>query len=113
LKKGRAGRKVAPMTFAKFNEAVAGGGKVPPAGLSGARAGLWYDARGDWEAAHDAAQADKSKAGSWVHAYLHRKEGDEGNAGYWYALAGRQMPAKSLTLGAEWEAIARALSEGA
>ena len=111
MKRGRAGRKLAPMTFEKFNEAVAGGGRVLPAGLSGARAGLWYDARGDWEAAHDAAQADKSKAGSWVHAYLHRKEGDEGNAGSWYALAGRQRPAKNVTLGAEWEAIARALSD--
>ncbi len=98
------------MTFAKFSEAVAIAGNVPPTGVSGARAALWHDARGDWEAAHNAAQADKSKAGSWVHGYLHRKEGDEGNAGYWYALAGRRMPAKSVTLGAEWEEIARALS---
>lgn len=101
------------MTFAKFSEAVAGAGNVPPTGVSGARAALWHDARGDWDAAHDAAQTDKSKAGAWVHAYLHRKEGDEGNAGYWYSLAGRRMPAKDVTLAAEWEEIARALSDRA
>lgn len=113
MKSGRPGRKVAPMTFAKFSEAVAGAENVPPAGVSGARAALWHDARGDWEVAHNAAQADKSKAGAWVHAYLHRKEGDEGNAGYWYSLAGRRMPAKGVALAAEWEAITRALSDEA
>lgn len=71
---------------------------------------LWHDARGDWDAAHNAAQADHSREGSWVHAYLHRKEGDEGNAGYWYARAGRRAPAPGTTLVAEWEQIARALS---
>jgi hypothetical protein len=44
-----------------------------------------------------------------VHAYLHRKEGDLGNAGYWYARAGRTMPARSVTLEREWADIARAL----
>jgi len=97
------------MTFAEFNQAVAGAATVPPAGLSGAVVALWHDTRGDWDAAHDAAQADKSKAGSWVHAYLHRKEGDAANAGYWYSLAGRRMPAGDVTLAAEWDQIARAL----
>lgn len=97
------------MTFAEFNQSVAGEATVPPASLSGAAVALWHDARGDWAAAHDAAQADKSKAGSWVHAYLHRKEGDAANAGYWYSLAGRRMPADGVTLAAEWEQIARAL----
>ena len=100
------------MTFAEFNRAVTGGETLPPAGVGGAVAALWHDARDDWEAAHNAAQDDKSKAGSWVHAYLHRKEGDEGNAGYWYARAGRRMPADGVTLAAEWEQIARALTEG-
>ena len=111
LKRGRAGRKVAPMTFVEFNQSVSGGGAVPE-GLSGAVAALWSDARSDWEAAHDAAQEDKSKAGAWVHAYLHRKEGDAENAGYWYARAGRRMPAESVTLLAEWEVIARELLGG-
>ena len=97
------------MTFEEFNRAVSGGEAAQPAGLGGALKALWHDARGDWTAAHDAAQADKGKAGAWVHAYLHRKEGDGGNAGYWYARAGRQAPAEGITLAAEWEQIARAL----
>lgn len=100
------------MTFAEFNQSVASGETTPPAGLSGALAGLWHDGRGDWEAAHTAAQDDHGKAGSWVHAYLHRKEGDAGNAGYWYARAGRRMPADNVTLAAEWEAMARELLGG-
>jgi hypothetical protein len=100
------------MTFEEFNRAVTGGETLPPAGVSGAVAALWHDARGDWEAAHNAAQDDHSKAGSWVHAYLHRKEGDDGNAGYWYARAGRRVPAEGFMLEAEWEQIARALTEG-
>ena len=70
---------------------------------------LWHDARGDWEQAHTCAQEGNSRDGSWVHAYLHRKEGDLGNAGYWYARAGRPMPALSLTLEAEWAEIAQEL----
>jgi hypothetical protein len=84
---------------------------APPPGLSLALQALWHDGRGDWEAAHTAAQDDKSSAGSWVHAYLHRKEGDLGNAGYWYSRAGRSRPEAGVSLDAEWAAIARALSE--
>jgi hypothetical protein len=79
----------------------------PPDGLSLALAGLWWDAKGDWDKAHDCAQAQDDAAGAWVHAYLHRKEGDAANAGYWYRRAGR--PAATAGLDAEWEAIARAL----
>ena len=79
----------------------------PPAGTSSALAGLWWDAKGDWDKAHDCAQAQDDAAGAWVHAYLHRKEGDAANAGYWYRRAGR--PAATAGLDAEWEAIARAL----
>lgn len=81
----------------------------PPATLSGALQGLWHDAGGDWEKAHTCAQDDESRDGSWVHAYLHRKEGDRGNAGYWYAKAGRPMPPTAVSLEAEWADIARAL----
>ena len=70
---------------------------------------LWHDARGDWERAHECAQEDHGRDGSWVHAYLHRKEGDLGNAGYWYSRAGRPVPEKSVTLDAEWDAMAREL----
>ena len=95
------------MSFAELKAAVETG--AAPAGASGAVAALWHDARGDWDGAHACAQDDHSKDGSWVHAYLHRKEGDPGNAGYWYARAGRRMPAAGVTLEAEWEQIARAL----
>jgi len=99
------------MSFAEFEQSVARDA-APPAGASGALTALWHDARGDWEAAHEAAQDDEGRAGAWVHAYLHRKEGDIGNAGYWYARAGRRMPAASVTLPAEWAAIAAELAAG-
>lgn len=64
---------------------------------------LWHDARGDWERAHELVQAVAGREGAWVHAYLHRKEGDPGNAAYWYARAGR--PVCSDPLAVEWIAI--------
>jgi hypothetical protein len=79
----------------------------PPAGLSLALAGLWWDAKGDWNRAHESAQEDAGQEGAWVHAYLHRKEGDQGNAAYWYARAGK--PVCRETLEAEWITIAKAL----
>jgi hypothetical protein len=98
------------MSFAELQQSIAREA-APPAEWSGAVRGLWHDARGDWEGAHGCAQDDHSRAGSWVHAYLHRKEGDLGNAGYWYARAGKPMPAAAVTLATEWEQIARALAE--
>lgn len=80
-----------------------------PTNLDAALAALWWDARGDWDRAHAAAQAAASRDGDWVHAYLHRKEGDLGNAGYWYARAGRRPPIAGVTLETEWAAIAAAL----
>ena len=68
---------------------------------------LLLDADGDWDSAHGIAQKDLTPDGSWVHAYLHRKEGDLGNAAYWYHAAGRQMP--DLSMEEEWEYIAQAL----
>jgi hypothetical protein len=80
---------------------------VPPPELGRALQALWWDAKGDWDKAHQCAQEVEDDAGSWVHAYLHRKEGDASNAGYWYRRAGQ--PHAKTTLEAEWEAIARAL----
>ena len=57
---------------------------------------LWHEGRGDWEASHNIAQDIHSKEGSWVHAYLHRKEGDIWNADYWYNRAGRKRPPYGL-----------------
>jgi hypothetical protein len=62
---------------------------------------LWHDAHGNWDKAHDLAQEVNTKDGSWVHAYLHRKDGDRSNAHYWYNRADRKMPAYSLEQ--EWD----------
>ena len=80
-----------------------------PAGLSVALAGLWWDAKGDWTRAHESAQQDEGRDGSWVHAYLHRKEGDQGNAAYWYSRAGK--PVCREPLDAEWLSIVKGLLE--
>lgn len=79
----------------------------PPSGLSLALQALWRDAQGDWDGAHDLAQRDEGRAGDWVHAYLHRKEGDVGNAAYWYRHAGR--PVASGGLEEEWGQIVASL----
>ena len=68
---------------------------------------LLLDAVGDWDSAHRIAQNVYTKDGSWVHAYLHRKEGDQANAAYWYSNAGRRMPQSELE--EEWEEISREL----
>ncbi len=81
----------------------------PPPSLSPALTALWYDARGDWDRAHQRAQDDAGAEGAWVHAYLHRKEGDPDNAAYWYRRAGRSGPAATLPLPEEWRAIAAEL----
>jgi hypothetical protein len=60
----------------------------PPAGLSLALTGLWWDVKGDRARAHESAQQDEGMEGSWVHAYLHRTEGNHCNAAYWYSRAG-------------------------
>ena len=79
----------------------------PPAGIRPALVALWHDARGDWEAAHRVSQDIPDAAGSWVHAYLHRKEGDLSNAGYWYRQAGKPESRDALDL--EWAQIVSAL----
>jgi hypothetical protein len=93
------------MTLSDFQATLSS--SVPPPGLSAALTALWHDARGDWEAAHGATQDIEGADGAWIHAYLHRKEGDAGNAAYWYRRAGK--PTASGPLGDEWTAIAVAL----
>ena len=93
------------MTLEEFRKTLSA--KTPPAALPPALRALWHDGRGDWEAAHEVAQNIEGPVGAWVHAYLHRKEGDLGNAGYWYRRAGRPMAAGSLD--AEWTAISEEL----
>jgi hypothetical protein len=89
------------MSVDEFRESVKQA--APPTGLSLALQALWYDAKGDWDAAHRAAQAQDDRAGAWVHAYLHRVEGDPGNAAYWYRRAGR--PVSTQALPDEWATI--------
>ena len=79
----------------------------PPDGLSPALMALWHLARGEWDSAHGHAQSDGSRDGAWVHAHLHRVEGDLANAGYWYRRADR--PPCEASLDDEWEEIAAAL----
>lgn len=93
------------MDLTAFRRSVAA--PAPPTGLDPALEALWHDARGDFDRAHELAQSDEGGAGDWVHAYLHRKEGDFGNAAYWYRRA--RKPVCRETLDAEWEAIVRTL----
>jgi hypothetical protein len=95
----------APMTIAEFKTSLSS--SQPPAGLRAALMALWHDGRGDWDAAHRTAQDIDDGEGAWIHAYLHRKEGDAGNAAYWYRRAGK--PVASTSLEAEWAAITSAL----
>ena len=81
--------------------------QTPPAELPPLLRALWHAAKDQWGEAHRIAQNDNGKDGAWVHAYLHRVEGDEANAGYWYGRAGR--PHCKSSLDDEWAEIARAL----
>ena len=93
------------MTLDEFRKSLTA--TEPKAGLSHALAGMWWDAKGDWKRAHESAQQDEGVEGSRVHAYLHRKEGDQGNAAYWYSRAGK--PVCREPLDAEWLSIVRDL----
>jgi len=94
------------MTVQEFRATVSDAG--PPT-VSPLLQALWHDAKGDWSRAHALAQEVADADGAWVHAYLHRKEGDAGNAAYWYGRAHRPVATDSLD--AEWTRIAAALLE--
>jgi hypothetical protein len=93
------------MTFDQFKESLSS--DFPPGSISDYLKALWYDAKNDWEKAHNIIQDIEDKTASWIHAYLHRKEGDTGNADYWYHRAGRKRPVISLQ--EEWDDIVKAL----
>lgn len=90
------------MTLEEFRSALS-----EPEELPAPLRALWQDAAGNWPTAHGCVQDDPSAEAAWVHAYLHRKEGDAANAGYWYARAGK--PRFDGSLESEWREIARAL----
>lgn len=96
------------MTFDQFKISLQN--DSPPIPCSDLLRSLWYDGKGDWETSHNIAQDVDFRDGYWVHAYLHRKEGDRWNAGYWYRQAGRSMPEYSLEK--EWEELVRYFIEG-
>jgi hypothetical protein len=96
------------MNFTNFQQSLSQ--DAPASDMPSALQALWHQANGDWDAAHKLAQSQSGPTGSWVHAYLHRVEGDIGNAAYWYRLAGK--PDCTLKLNEEWEEIAKALILG-
>jgi hypothetical protein len=79
----------------------------PPVEISGPLRAIWYDGKNDWHSAHEIAQDLASAEGAWIHAYLHRKEGDSSNAAYWYRRANRPVP--DISLKDEWRQIAKTL----
>ncbi len=93
------------MDFSAFKSSLSAG--EMPSTLSVLLQALWQDGRGNWEAAHNLVQDLSGKQAAWIHAYLHRKEGDTGNADYWYRKAGKVRP--QVSLGQEWEDLIHAL----
>lgn len=93
------------MTLAEFERTLSK--SKPPAGLAPALAALWWAGKDNWDKAHEIVMEEGDKDCAWVHAYLHRLEGDLGNAGYWYRQAERPMPKRPHAL--EWKAIAQTL----
>ena len=93
------------MDLAAFKESLAG--SEPPADARLALRALWHAGKGDWQTAHDLANSQHTDETNWVHAYLHRVEGDHGNAGYWYRRVGREAP--GVPVDAEWAAIVESL----
>ncbi|MBL7739022.1 MAG: hypothetical protein JNK14_07375 [Chitinophagaceae bacterium] len=89
------------MDITQFKQSLSG--SKAPEKLSVYMKAMWYDGKGEWEAAHNIIQEKNDDTAAWIHAYLHRKEGDIGNADYWYRRAGRKRP--SATLDKEWEDI--------
>ncbi len=96
-----------PKTFQDFEKSAVVGAEAP-SGLSDPLRALWHAKAQQWEKSHDIAQDIKTPTGSWIHAFLHREEGDLGNAGYWYRRAGKTMP-EGVTIAEEWSFIAREL----
>ena len=89
------------MTFELFKSSLSE--PNPPADASSELQALWHQANGNWDLAHTIAQKQKNPDGDWVHAFLHRVEGDLENAGYWYRRAGK--PIASGSLAEEWKQL--------
>ena len=96
------------MTLSEFKRSLSK--NEPPANLVPVLAALWWAGKDDWDKAHKIVMDQGGKDCAWVHAYLHRVEGDLGNARYWYGEAQRPVPTNPLA--AEWEAIVDTLLAG-
>ena len=96
------------MTAQEFHKSLAA--EAPPEGTRIPLAALWWDAKGDWQHAHSLVDELETAEGMAVHAYLHRKEGAESNADYWYQRAGRSFHRPSLQ--EEWQALVEGLIAG-
>jgi hypothetical protein len=96
---------VVEVTFEEFHASLIGAS--PSEKLSPPLRALWWAENGNWHSAHKLVQDEETREAAWVHAYLHRVEGDIGNARYWYGQAGR--PAADGDLAAEWRSICDAL----
>ena len=95
------------MSIGKYRASLSGASPIPA--LTPPLAALWWAAKGDWDKAHKIVQDEHTREAAWVHAYLHRVEGDLANAGYWYRQAGQPVAKDSLKT--EWERIVSALIE--
>jgi hypothetical protein len=93
------------MNIGQFSESL--NQNNPPNNLSDYLKALWYDGKGNWQKAHELIQDIEDKSAAWIHAYLHRKEGDIWNADYWYNRAGQKRP--SVSLQEEWKDIVEAM----
>ncbi|HEV7334212.1 MAG TPA: hypothetical protein VGN63_24480 [Flavisolibacter sp.] len=93
------------MNLTAFRESLSE--QAPPAHLNTYAEALWWDAKGAWEKAHELIQDRPDKNAAWVHAYLHRKEGDTWNADYWYTRAGKKR--QQISLEEEWNSIVEAM----
>jgi hypothetical protein len=93
------------MNFNQFKESFSESN--PPDSISVYLKALWFDAKDDWEKAHTLIQDIEDTTAAWIHAYLHRKEGDTGNADYWYRRAGKKRPA--ILILEEWDDMVKAL----
>ena len=85
------------------------GSQAPPAGLSPTLEALWWDAKGDWARAHGLVDELETPEAMAVHAYLHRKEGADWNAEYWYQRSGKSYYRPAFD--AEWSALVEGLTD--
>lgn len=93
------------MTIGEFEQSL--NNPSPPEAINNLLKALWYEANGSWDKAHKLAQDQTGADAAWVHAYLHRQEGDPSNARYWYNRAGNDT--SNLSPREEWKTIASAL----